>query len=101
MSYDERERIDIGLVERTIKRVGLYRTPVPQLIEDSVLIHGAMDNFDHEENTKSGIGGSHDTILMLFQNNKAGMNNLYSEVNEMPDNFSPKNRSLEHILECQ
>ena len=29
-----------------------------------------MDNFDHKENTVSGTGGSHDTILMLFQNIK-------------------------------
>ena len=27
-----------------------------------------MDNFDHDENTLSGIGGSHDTVLVLFQN---------------------------------
>ncbi len=28
-----------------------------------------MDNFDHEEDTKSGIGGSHDTVLVIFQDN--------------------------------
>ena len=27
-----------------------------------------MDNFDHIEDTKSGKGSSHDTILMVFQN---------------------------------
>ena len=27
-----------------------------------------MDNFDHIEDTKSGKGSSHDTILMAFQN---------------------------------
>ena len=46
-----------------------------------------MDNFDHE-NTTSGIEGSHDTILMLFQN---GENNV--ENNE--------NKALSHILDCQ
>ena len=29
-----------------------------------------MDNFDHEENTKSGTEESNDSILMLFQNGK-------------------------------
>ena len=34
------------------------------------MIYGVMDNFDYEENTLSGIEGSHDTILMLFQNGR-------------------------------
>ena len=33
------------------------------------MIHGGvMDNSGLEENALTGIGGSHDTILMLFQN---------------------------------
>ena len=35
-------------------------------MKDSIIIQGAMDNFDHDEATKSGIKGSHDTVLMLF-----------------------------------
>ena len=53
-SYDEVERVDSTLA--------------PPSIQPGDLIQGAMDNFHHDENTKSGIGGSHDTILMLFQN---------------------------------
>ena len=68
MSYDELERIDIGLTKRTIDMAGDYRVPVAPTILPSKLIHGAMDNFDKEENTSSGIGGSHDVILVLFQN---------------------------------
>ena len=52
----------------TIDIAGPNRVPVPPSILPSIFIHGAMDNFDHEENTSSGIGGSHDTILVLFQN---------------------------------
>ena len=37
-----------------------------------------MDNFDHEENTLSGIGGSHDTILVLFQ--KPGMKDTTEKI---------------------
>ena len=33
-----------------------------------------MDNFDHEENTSSGISGSHDVVLVLFQNREAEQN---------------------------
>ena len=33
-----------------------------------------MDNFDHTEVTSSGIGGSHDSIIMLFQNHNENEN---------------------------
>ena len=70
ISYDELEKIDFGLAQRVIDATGTNRTPVPPPIESSVLIHGAMDNFDHDERTSSGIGGNHDTIVMLFQNSQ-------------------------------
>ena len=65
MSYDELQRTDMNLAQRTIDSAGRYRVPIPPVTRDSTIIQGAMDNF---ENTSSGIGGSHDTILMLFQN---------------------------------
>ena len=46
---------------------GPNRVQVPKNINSSAIIHGAMDNFDHEENILSGICGGHDTILVLFQ----------------------------------
>ena len=68
ISYSELEKIDNGLAQRIIRRAGDNHVPIPPSIKPSVLIQGAMDNFDHEENTSSGMGGSHDTILVLFQN---------------------------------
>ena len=72
--------------------------PVPQSILPLKLIHGAMDNYGRIENSKSGKGSSHDTILMLFQNNHE-----VCEVNEIsiksPDD--PLNRSIDNILHCQ
>ena len=68
VSYDEIERIDINLAQRTIDAAGENLVPVPPVINSSAIIQGAMDKFDNEENTTSGIGGSHDTILVLFQN---------------------------------
>ena len=61
-----------------------------------------MDNFDHEKNTSSGIGGSHDTILVLFQ--KSDEIEINVEVSRKPEDIaalSPNKRSLSHILDCQ
>ena len=64
------KKIDTGLAQRTINTAGVNRTPIPSTIKNNVLLQGAMDNFDHDENTPSGIGGSCDTILMVFQNDQ-------------------------------
>ena len=42
-----------------------------------------MDNFDHEENTVSGIGGSHDAILVLFQ--KPDFVEIQEEISKKPE----------------
>ena len=58
-----------------------------------------MDNFDHEENTMSGIGGSHDTVLVLFQSE--------SEHNDTrclrTDDFAidKQQKKLKDVLSCQ
>ena len=62
-------RIDTRLAKRTIMEAGNFRVPVSETIESGTIVQGAMDNFDHDENTMSGKNGSHDTIFMLFQNN--------------------------------
>ena len=46
----------------------MNRVPVSLNINPTSIVHGVTDNFDRDENTSSGIGGGHDTILMLFQN---------------------------------
>lgn len=61
-----------------------------------------MDNFDHEENTLSGIGGSHDTIMVLFQ--KPDVAETEEEISEKPKDISKlsaNKRSLSCILDCQ
>ena len=59
-----------------------------------------MDNFDHEENTKFEIKGSHDTILMLFHNEE---NNVENNVNRISVKREATNgkKALNHVLECQ
>ena len=61
-----------------------------------------MDNFDHEENTSSGIGGSHDTILVLFQ--KSDEIETNEEISHKPAEIavlSQNKQSLSHVLDCQ
>ena len=99
ISYDELERIDCALARRTIDRAGNHRVPIPPSIKGNDVIHGAMDNFDHEENSKSGKGGSHDTILVLFENNT--QQNTFEEEYVVNKNDFEDQRSLNHILECQ
>ena len=54
------ERTDTGLTHRVVNKANGHRVPVPPEIKSNRIVHGAMDNFDD--------GPSHDTILMLFQN---------------------------------
>ena len=48
ISYSELEQIDNALTQRTIRRAGSYRVPVPPSIKPSVFIQDAIGNFDHE-----------------------------------------------------
>ena len=68
ISYYEMMRVDTRLPKRTIMEAENFRVPVSKTIESGTIVQGAMDNFDHDENTMSGKNGSHDTIFMLFQN---------------------------------
>ena len=67
-SYDELKKTDVCLADRTVATAGSHNTPISSIIRENTKIHGAMDmdNSDHEENTQSGKGGSHNAILMLF-----------------------------------
>ena len=57
-----------------------------------------MNNFDHKENTSSGIGGSHDTILVLFQNCE---NADQEEVGKSCKSQDDCSKPITHILDCQ
>ena len=102
-SYHDLARIDTGLAKHKIALAGSHRVPVPPSILSGSLIHGTIDNFDYEEHSLSAIGGSHDTILMLFQNN----DNPYEDQEVAA--FSTKTvfeqtgtcRSLKDIMDCQ
>ena len=87
ISYDDLERVDMCQTQQLIDLASPCRVPVPENIDSSSIIHGAMDNFDHEENTLSGIGGSHDTILVLFQKSDEIEND--EEISCKPEDIGP------------
>lgn len=74
-SYDELEKIDNYLANRTIRRADNDPVSVPASISSSALVQVGMGNFDDEENTPTGKGSSHDTLLMLFHNIKVQLTN--------------------------
>ena len=51
------------MVQQIIDQAGEFRVLVPPSIDPKMLINAATDTFDQND----GKGGSHDTILMLFQ----------------------------------
>ena len=79
LSYEEMEQVNYALTHKIIKQAGNIRVPVSTSICSSNIIHGAMDNFDHKEDTNSSINGSHDTVMVIFQNK------IKTEIEEMPN----------------
>ena len=59
-----------------------------------------MDNFDHEENTKSGIEGSRNTILMLFQNGEDNDQTSVNRISAKPESKNEK-KVFSQMLDCQ
>ena len=89
------------VAERVILAAESHRTSVPPIIEASVMIHGVMDNFDHEYSTLSKIGDSHDTILMLLQNGNDPSVDVTIKIIQLPNSLFRKKQSLDHIIDCQ
>ena len=71
LCYDEMMQINTRLAQRVIQEAVESRVPVGQSIKLGIILHGAMDNFDHDAETLSGNDGSHYTILVLFQNTES------------------------------
>lgn len=65
-SYDELMRHHNDMALYTVES-GHETVPFPSHFEKSMYTIAAFDNFDHDESTLSGMGGSHDTVTVLFQ----------------------------------
>ena len=93
--YATVERIDKALAERLIEQAGVSNVPIPPCISDGI-IHAASDNFDKLD----GKEGSHDTILMLFQNGKFSESlQSVSPIGSASD--KRRSKKLNTTLECQ
>ena len=52
--YKEVLNTDTAVAENIIDKTGENRAPVSDSITSTDIVQGAMDNFDHDENTLSG-----------------------------------------------
>lgn len=66
VSYNELMKARRNLAQFTINSCSNYPA-FPSHFTGSNFTVGAMDNFDHEEASLSGMQGSHDAVMVLFQ----------------------------------
>jgi len=97
ISYDEvlRYRCDLAnfIVENSADNV-----PIPSHFDQTQFTIGAFDNFDHNENTISGLGSSHDTVSVLFQE-KSLLKKMKPKISET--SVFHGNRTFREELKCQ
>ena len=98
--------IETLLATKFTQDAGQHRVPVAEETKSNTIVHGAMDNLDQEENTLSGVGESHDTVLLRFQNSNEEKDSKKDQpgyIQMLPESVkqSPKVRSLDHVLPCQ
>ena len=68
--------------------------PFPSHFNREMFTMAAADNFDHEEATLSGIGGSHDTVTVLFQDD-GGQTTRRPRISETNVKHGPKTFNAE------
>ena len=99
ISYDSMKRMNTSAAQKMVEDTLPNRCPVSSMISEWHVVQGAMDNFDHAENTVSGKDSSHDTVLVIFQNQPI---DSYSEENRMTSSSTPLGkRKFADELPCQ
>lgn len=96
--YDEILRIRTRMAQFT-KIQSLNNVPLPNHFDINNYVTGAFDNFDHNENTISGLHSTHDTVAVLFQNVDENFNQKKPNISEV--HFDQRTRSLTTLLKCQ
>ena len=66
ISYNELLKFHDDIASFTVEN-SETTVPLPSHFDPNLYTTAAFDNFDHEEATQSGIGGSHDTVSILMQ----------------------------------
>ena len=75
------------------------RCPVSKAIYKWHVVQGAVDNFDHTENTVAGKDSTHDTVLVIFQNKPR--NNDTEGIQMTSCSTPPGRRKFAKVLPCQ
>ncbi len=73
--------------------------PLPSHFDKAKFTLGSMDNFDHEENTLSGIAGSHDTVSILIQDKAEEP--VHRKPNISQSGIKVGQTAFNHNLKCQ
>lgn len=97
ISYDELMRIHHDTASYTVQSAE-NGMPLPSSLDANKFTMAAFDNFDHNESTLSGIGSSHDTVAVVFQE-KDGAHRGKPNVSETNVVHGPKAFHVE--LDCQ
>ena len=72
--------------------------PLPFHFDPEIMTFAAIDNFDHEEGTMSGIGGSHDTVSILVQDKPK---QKYHKPLRSETTVQHGSKTFKHHLPCQ
>ena len=102
VSYHTMKRIDTTIANKMVNDTLPYRCPVSKKINDIDLIQGAIDNFDHSDNTLSGKDTTHDTVMVVFQNRLKSEAELTSDTSDViSDTKRVRARKFVSVLPCQ
>ena len=98
ISYDELRRYHTDMAKYTIES-SKCDVPLPSNFDPDVYTIGGMDNFDHEEASASGIGGTHDSVAILLQDRFMNSKNCKPNISETSVVHGEK--TLKSVLSCQ
>ena len=99
ITYDELMRYHSDMASY-VTEISRNHVPFPSHFNPSEFTIGALDNFDHEEGTLSGIGGSHDTVQILMQDKPQGVS-ACGKPNVSETNVTHRERQFKQELACQ
>ena len=97
LSYNEILRYQTDLADLVCTN-GTDDVPLPSHLNPEKFTTAAFDNFDHEEATLSGLGGTHDTVSVLYQDKSDGVQRK-PRISETGVVHGPK--SFQKTLKCQ
>lgn len=100
ISYESLQRMNYSFAARAVSLSENNRVPLSPHFARDIPLSASMDNFDHEEDTKSGIGGTHDTVLVLFQEDKQPRN-TQQNLNIRSNFVGQRQKKLNDLISCQ